>query len=102
MHARLTNYSVPTDRLDDFIQAFERRSDGPQEAQPSDAFLLVDRRSGTAVSISLWESEEAMNRGGELGEESRQQVLDAAGARISSKDTFEVAMHLREHQPTHT
>jgi heme-degrading monooxygenase HmoA len=101
MHARLTNYSVPADRLDDFIEAFERRSDEPQETQPSDAFLLVDRGAATAVSISLWESEDAMKRGGELGEESRQRVLDATGARVSSKDTLEVAMHLREQQPTH-
>ena len=99
MHARLTKYSIPADRVDEFIQAFEGRMSEPEEARPSDGYLLIDRGAGKAVSISLWESKQAMTSGAEKGTGSRQRVLDASGASVSSTSEFEVAHHMRERQP---
>jgi heme-degrading monooxygenase HmoA len=99
MHARLTKYAIPEDRVDDFIQAFEGRVSEPEETRPSDAYLLIDRGAGKAVSISLWENKQAMTSGAEAGAGSRQRLLDASGASVSSASEFEVALHLRERQP---
>jgi heme-degrading monooxygenase HmoA len=99
MHARLTKYAIPEDRVDDFIQAFEGRMSEPEETRPSDAYLLIDRGAGKALSFSLWESDQAMTTGAEEGARSRQRVLDASGASVSSTSEFEVALHLGERQP---
>jgi heme-degrading monooxygenase HmoA len=48
------------------------------------AFLLVDRSAGKAISVTLWESEEAMRRADEL----RQQTQESGG----EVDEYEVAV----------
>ena len=98
MHARLTRFSVPSDSVDDFVRAFEGRSADAPATAPAEAFLLVDRSAGSAVSLSLWDDEAAMARGREAGAESRQRAVDAASASISGTEEFEVAMHMREGQ----
>jgi hypothetical protein len=47
-----------------------------------DAFLLVDRASGRALTITLWDSEEAMAASAVGATQVRQEATGAAGGRI--------------------
>jgi len=59
MHARVTTYEAAPGRLDDLIQIFrEVGIPGTREEKGYiQNLLLTDRRTGRALSISLWETE---------------------------------------------
>jgi hypothetical protein len=56
------------------------------------AYHLVDRQSGKAISITLWESEEAMRATEEEANQLRAGIAEAANATIESVETYEVAI----------
>jgi heme-degrading monooxygenase HmoA len=55
-------------------------------------YHLVDRQSGKAISITLWESEEAMRATEEEANELRAEIANAANATIESVETYEVGV----------
>lgn len=59
MFARLTRARIKVDRIDEFIRLYEESVIPAAKSQKgySGAYLLVDRQSGEATSITLWESE---------------------------------------------
>jgi heme-degrading monooxygenase HmoA len=54
------------------------------------AFLLVDRKSGKGMGISIWESEDARRRGGEAVDAARAATIKAMGGSIPPVEEFEV------------
>ena len=60
------------------------------------AYFFVERQSGKAISISLWESEEAMHRSEEVVRTLRDEI--AAGLATNQVDVehYEVAIGLEE------
>jgi heme-degrading monooxygenase HmoA len=57
------------------------------------ALLLIDRRAGTGISISLWESEEAQRASEAAVTQLRQQAAQQMGAtQAPSVDIYEVAV----------
>lgn len=56
------------------------------------AFLLIDRRAGKGIGVTLWESEQAMTDSREQAEQLRQQAVEQAGGRIESVEEYEVAV----------
>jgi heme-degrading monooxygenase HmoA len=55
------------------------------------AFLLVDRSAGKGISVTLWESEGAMQASRRRADELRQQAQEPGGE-IDPVDEFEVAV----------
>jgi hypothetical protein len=55
-------------------------------------YHLVDRQSGKAISITLWESEEAMRATEEEANQLRAEIANAANATIESVETYEVGI----------
>ena len=51
---------------------------------------LVDRSAGQSLSITLWDSEEAMSRSREVAKQLRSQVAALAGGEIVSVTEYEV------------
>lgn len=93
MWARVTSYDFGADEnVDEGVRAFERaltdedfHMDGMR-----DAYLLVDREAGKALTMTLWESEQALR----ASEESADQVRRAAaGDAVRDVDRYEVALH---------
>jgi hypothetical protein len=86
---------VPTDRLDEMVSTFERELIPRYRDQSGykGFTMLINRRSGKAVGVSFWESEDARAGSEELGAEARAAMREAAGgqARIIRED-WEVAL----------
>jgi heme-degrading monooxygenase HmoA len=64
---------------------------GPDEGLEG-FYHLVDRQSGRAISITLWESEEAMRATEEEANQLRAEIANAANATIENVETYEVGI----------
>jgi heme-degrading monooxygenase HmoA len=54
------------------------------------AFLLADRKTGKAIGITLWETEDALRRGAEAVAAAREATIKALGASVPPVEEFEV------------
>lgn len=93
MFARVSTYSgADSDRL---REGFERVTQPLEQIDGfSHAYFLIDRSSGKAMSITLWETEDALRASAAKADELRQQGADAGGAAIDSVESYEVALEL--------
>lgn len=93
MWARVSSYEFGRDEnVEEGVRAFERAltDDDFHMEGMRDAYLLVDRAEGKALTITLWESEEALR----ASEQSADQVRRAAaGDAVRDVDRYEVALH---------
>jgi heme-degrading monooxygenase HmoA len=90
MHARVSTYGGASDEL---VAGFDRAT-GPVQEIPgfAGAYFLVDRDGNKAMSVTLWESEEALEASVERANQLRQ---DAAGSiPIENVDHYEVAIQI--------
>jgi heme-degrading monooxygenase HmoA len=90
MFARVSTYRGDGDRL---LQGFADVT-GPLEAIDgfSRAYFMVDRENGKGMSITVWESEEALNASAARADELRSQGAEAGGATIESVEHYEIGM----------
>ena len=90
MFARVSTYRGDGDRL---LQGFADVT-GPLEAIEgfSHAYFMVDRESGKGMSITVWETEEALNASAAKADELRSRGAEAGGATIESVEHYEIGM----------
>jgi heme-degrading monooxygenase HmoA len=90
MFARVSTYRGDGDRL---LQGFADVT-GPLEAIDgfSRAYFMVDRENGKGLSITVWESEEALNASAAKADELRSRGAEAGGATIESVEHYEIGM----------
>jgi hypothetical protein len=55
-------------------------------------YVLVDRESGKALSITLWESREAMLASEQRANSSREEAERSAGGSVVGVERYEVAL----------
>jgi heme-degrading monooxygenase HmoA len=97
MVARVSRYELPGDRADDavtrFGEAFEQitQLDGFR-----DGYLLVDRESDCATTITIWSSVAAMEASRVTATRLRTEAAQAADGVVTSSQEFEVAIHTQE------
>jgi heme-degrading monooxygenase HmoA len=60
------------------------------------AYFLVDRQNGKSLSVTLWESEEAMSTSEEAANSLRTEVADALGTQMVGVERYEVAIAPQE------
>ena len=90
MHARLSTYQ--TDDPEGLVSGFVSVTDELEQVDGfSHAYFLVNRETGKAASITIWESEEALDASVAKADELRQRGTQPSGASIESVDHFEVA-----------
>jgi heme-degrading monooxygenase HmoA len=90
MHARVSTYEGQADEL---VKGFDSVTGALEELDGfSKAYFLVDRPGGKGISITLWESEDALNASVERANQMREEATDQAGASIQSVDHYEVAL----------
>ena len=90
MFARVSTYRGDGDRL---LEGFADVS-APLEAIDgfSRAYFMVNRESGKGMSITIWDSEEALLASVAKADELRQRGAAAGGAEIESVEHYEIGM----------
>jgi heme-degrading monooxygenase HmoA len=95
MHARVSTYRFPADGLDEAVREFENAVPKVQQMEGNKgAVLLVDRASAKGMTITYWESEQAMQGSTGAADEVREGAASAARGSIESVEGYEVAMQL--------
>ncbi len=97
MFARTTKIQGPPDRLDEAIRQYQDETLPAARGQAGFAggMLLADRHTGTAVSITLWETEENMTDSEQMASHQRAQVAATAGTSAQPRvDRYEVVVPL--------
>lgn len=94
MFARVSTYEGPAERIDEGLEHARERILPAARNIPgfSGILFLVDRRSGKAVSVTLWESERAMQDSEEEANRLRKESAEAAGEEITGVERYEVPM----------
>lgn len=94
MFARVTTYELDEGRASDSIPAFEpaieriRILDGLV-----DAFYLVERDGRRAMTMTIWDSVEAMERSRVAAANARTDAARETGAEVTSTYEFEIGIH---------
>ena len=90
MFARVSTYSGDADRL---LEGFSAVSE-PLEAIDgfSHAYFMVDRENGKGISITIWDSEEALLASVAKADELRRRGAEAGGAQIESVQHYEIGL----------
>jgi heme-degrading monooxygenase HmoA len=93
MYARVSYYDLGGGSGDDATRAFEGARSAVEQMQGNrGAMLLVDRGGGKAMTITLWEDEEALRASAEQANQAREQAAGEAGMTIRDVEAYEVAL----------
>ena len=94
MHARVTTISGSPAEADAGIDTFRANVVPYVREHGSGAILLIDRQSGEAVAITLWQDEEAMRASEESANSLRAQAAGQMGATQTPRiGRYEVAVY---------
>jgi heme-degrading monooxygenase HmoA len=92
--AWVSTYTGTSDEIDEAIRQV-RENVLPSVEQLDGykgAYFLVDRQSGKSLSVTLWESEEAMRDSEEAANSLRSEVAEALGTQMVGVERYEVAV----------
>ena len=94
MHARVTTIHGSPENADAGIENFRQNVVPFSRDQGKGAILLVDRESGDAIAITLWEDEQAMRMSEEAANSLRSEAADqmGAGGQAPAVARYEVAV----------
>lgn len=91
MFARVSTYRAGD--ADKLLGGFQSVSGQLEEMDGfSHAYFLVDRASGKGMSLTLWESEQALTASAARADELRRQGSEVGGGSIESVEQYEVGM----------
>ncbi|CAA9488986.1 MAG: hypothetical protein AVDCRST_MAG38-2515 [uncultured Solirubrobacteraceae bacterium] len=92
MFARVTRYHADEDTKK-LLDGFQETIGALQiVAGFSHGYFMVDPRTNEAVSMTVWESEEAMTASTESAEERRRQRTESGHASVVSVDSYEIGL----------
>ena len=92
MHARVTISDTPVDKIDLAIKVINDEIVPAVKKMPGNkgAYWLGDRSSGKGITITLWESEEALKAGEEMAKQLRSDAAKKLELKIGAIDRYEV------------
>jgi heme-degrading monooxygenase HmoA len=104
MFARVSTYEGPPDKLDEVLRVTrEKVIPGAETLEGFEgAYLLIDRKTGKSMSISLWRSEKDAHASEDAGSRLRSQGASAGNSKELSVHTYEVGVapaHIRAAKP---
>jgi heme-degrading monooxygenase HmoA len=97
MFARVSTYRAADPHegfdADRTLQGFQSVAEPLEQMDGfSHAYFLVDRASGKAMSITVWESEQALSASVAGADEMRKQGSEAGGGSIESVEHYEIGL----------
>jgi hypothetical protein len=96
MYARTSSWTGPEEALEKWV-AHVNETVAPMVAgMPGNAgaYFFVDRERGGALTLTLWESEEAASTSDRAADKSRASTVAATGVELLARGRFEVVGHL--------
>ena len=97
MFARLSQYDVDPDRVEDAIESFRNAAGELREIDGNQGgFLLVDRDSGRLATLTLWESRAALSSSEVRAASLRRRAVQPAEGAVQAVDCFEIALDFSE------
>jgi heme-degrading monooxygenase HmoA len=92
MFARVTMYHADED-TDRLLEGFQATIGSLQLVDGfSHAYFMIEPSTSAAISMTVWDSEEAMMASAESAEKRRHQRVETGRASIVSVDTYEIGM----------
>jgi heme-degrading monooxygenase HmoA len=97
MHARASFYELPPGGdADAAVSGFDQSADAVQQLDGNQGLmLLIDRDSGKAISLTLWDSEDSLRSSSEQANTLRERAAGAGGLSIDAVENYEVVMDVR-------
>jgi heme-degrading monooxygenase HmoA len=95
MHARVSTYEGPPERIDEAIAAFDADDRLLDLEGLEDAYLLVDRERGRMLTITLWERRDALDATAPSAGAIRTAAAGAGGPAVLAVESYEVALRAR-------
>jgi heme-degrading monooxygenase HmoA len=91
MYGRITRIQIPPDAVDKGIAYFKEKVMPAARSAPGNAgaVLLVDRKNGTAIGITLWETTDALNASEQFGVTSRTGSAAATGGSVINVERYQ-------------
>ena len=94
MFARVSTYQLEQGRASEAMTSFEPAIDGLREIDGFvEGFFLVERDGLTAVTVTLWDSLDSMERSRIATTRARTEAAQEAGATVTSSYEYEVGLH---------
>jgi heme-degrading monooxygenase HmoA len=93
MHARVSTYQASDS--EGLVEGFKSVTDALERVDGfSHAYFMVDRDSGKAMSITIWENEDALNASVSKADELRKQGTTPSGTAIESVQHYEIPLRI--------
>lgn len=98
--ARVSRYQIPVEKVE--VAIAQVSPTAPQvRVIPGNTggYLLIDRTTGAALSVTLWESEHALQASAEQANEIRARIADQVSGSISSVEPYMIVATAAEQAP---
>ena len=90
MHARVSTYTGEAEGL---LDGFQTATAALEDMDGfSKAYFLVDRANNKGISITMWETEDALRASAARADELRNAAAAPSGATIDSVEHYEIAL----------
>lgn len=92
MFVRTSTWSGTRDALERWTKAVTEKVKPMVQGLPGNAgaYFLIDREHDEAMTITVWESEEAARASDTAADQSRSRTIDSAGVTLVKKGRYEV------------
>jgi hypothetical protein len=97
MHARVARYKIPEERFGEVVSAFREPVEQLRDLEGSrGGYLLIDRDNCTAITLSLWDSQAALEASEMTASRLRSDAINNLDGDIEKVDTCEIALDFSE------
>jgi len=93
MYARVGFYDMGGASRDDAIRSFEGTQSTIEQTEGiRGGLLLISSDGSEALTVTLWESEEALQASAQMAQQARAQAAGSAGMSVREAKSYEVAI----------
>ena len=97
MFARVARYHIPEARFGEVVPAFRDAVEQVREIDGNKGgYLLIDRDNATAMTITLWDNQAAMEASEVAASRLRSEAINAVEGEIQRVESCEVALDFSE------
>jgi len=97
MFARVVRYQIPEARFGEVVPAFREAVEQLRDIEGTKGgYLLIDRDNCTALTVTLWDNQAALQASEVSATKLRSDAIDAVEGEVQTIDRCEVALDFSE------